>query len=330
MNFEEYYRIREEQEKDLRDGEDTLKIKKHRAIKITEIVNEYHYNFISWRDYDIKKYKEWTFIILYLITALIFFSLIINLFASLFWKEKLFFSRIPTISMFILIITSCLCLIVVYISIKEDYKGAIVKRFSYLLDNIVSPEEDKNTVLSFLNINSRKNKNIRLIKEKWLEDIVLSENRLDFAKEVESWKSLYKKSIDTRELNILSIIVNKNSFVRILSLLIALFSLVAVLIAKTVEPSSVIENIGSNFTVLYKQLFILGFSLLVLGYEMYYIFPEIKSSLFDYMQDFSKDKEIYVESRFNRFISLLLINHNYKFNNDSNLKLPKNYDKNSI
>ena len=320
MNFEKYYRMRESQEKNLEGKENALEIRKYRAVKITEIVNEYHYNFISWRDYDIEKYKEWVFIILYIVTAIIFVFLITNPFALILLKEGSLFSKIPLVSTFILVTTSCLCLFIVYISIIEDHKDLIIKRFSYLLDNTISIGGNEFKILNYLNRNSKKNEIIKLIKEKWLETVFFDKNRLDFAKEVESWRTVYQSSLDTRDLNIFRIIVNKNSFVRVLSLLIALFSLVAVLIAKIVEPSSVVENIMSNFTVLYKQFFALGFSLLVLGYEMYYIFPEIKNSVIDYMQDFSKNKEIYIKSRFNRFIIFLLINHYCSINDDRDIK----------
>ncbi|WP_201590355.1 hypothetical protein [Psychrobacter fozii] len=139
-----------------------------------------------------------------------------------------------------------------------------------------------------------------------------------------------KASTDARKLNVFSIIVNKNSLVRILSLLIALFSLIAVLVAKTVEPSSIIENIESNFIVLYEHLVALGFSLLILGYEMYYIFPDIKNSFIDYIRDFSRNKEIYVESRFNRFIAFLLLNHTYKINDNSTFELYKECERDLI
>lgn len=329
MDFEKYYRMREERERALECEENTLKKEKYRSLKITEIVNEYHYNFISWRDYEVKKYKEWIFTILYVITAIIFIFLIMNPFLSLFWKDEIFFLRTPSASMIILVVTSCLCLVIVYISIIEEYKDLVIERFSHLLGTIISSKENQSTILSCLNTNSSKNKNIRIIKKEWLEITVLSDNKLDFAKEVASWKSIYESSTDARKLNVFCIIVNKNSLVRILSLLIALFSLIAVLVAKTVEPSSIIENIESNFIVLYKHLVALGFSLLILGYEMYYIFPDIKNSFIDYIRDFSRNKEIYVESRFNRFIAFLLLNHTYKINDNSAFELYKECERDS-
>ncbi|WP_288995301.1 hypothetical protein [uncultured Psychrobacter sp.] len=315
MNFEEYYRMREEQEKDPKGGEFTSEISEYRTIKITEIVNEYHYNFISWRDYEIKKYKECTFAAMYFSTLIIFICMIIRPFLLLYDKEMSIISKIPSISAIILTITLCLCLFIMYISIKEDHKKLVIKRFSYLLKDL-SNNNSRENVKEYSSTYEKRIEDIKIIKEIWLDNIFINNDKFIFAKEVANWKSIYENSTDTRKFNIFSMVANRNSLVRILSLLIALFSLVAVLIAKTVEPSSVIENIESNFTVLYKQLFTLGFSLLVLGYEMYYIFPEVRSSLLDYIQDFSKNKEIYVESRFNRFINFLLLNHTYKINDD--------------
>ena len=329
MNFEEYYRMREEQEKAPKGGESTSEISEYRTIKITEIVNEYHYNFISWRDYEIKKYKECIFVVMYFSTLIIFICMIMRPFLLLYDKEMNIISKIPSISANILTITLCSCLFIMYISIKEDHKKLVIKRFSYLLKDL-SNNNSRENVKEYSSTYEKRIEDIKIIKKIWLDNIFINNDKFIFAKEVANWKSIYENSTDTRKFNIFSMVANRNSLVRILSLLIALFSLVAVLIAKTVEPSSVIENIESNFTVLYKKCFTLGFALLVLGYEIYYIFPEVRSSLLDYIQDFSKNKEIYVESRFNRFINFLLLNHTYKINDSSNLELSKSYDKDSI
>lgn len=152
-------------------------------------------------------------------------------------------------------------------------------------------------------------------------------DRFKLAQEVDKWQKLYEEHNDRRRVSFFRMIINKEATVRILSLLIALFSLIALLISKFADPRFLLMSLENDFFSLYKELFYLGISLFFLGYEIYYIFPEVKNSFLGYINDFNTNEEIYVKSRFDRFIVFLLITHRYEIKSNNIPKSSHKYDK---
>ncbi|WP_201608674.1 hypothetical protein, partial [Psychrobacter okhotskensis] len=175
---------------------------------------------------------------------------------------------------------------------------------------------------------SKNKKNLIIIKEQWFKEMAPKyTDRFKFAQEVDEWQKLYEEHDDRRRVSFFRMIINKEATVRILSLLIALFSLIALLISKFADSGFLVMSLEDNFFSLYKELFYLGISLFFLGYEIYYIFPEVKNSFLGYINDFNTSKEIYVKSRFDGFIVFLLITHRYEIKSKNTPKSSYEDDK---
>lgn len=313
MDFEKYYRMREEQEKDLKDGEFTSEISKYRAIKITEIVNEYHYNFVSWRRYKINKKKEIVFCIIYIILVILFIILIADIVFRFLGEDIFSYFYVSYVGVLFLVYLFSIFLVLIYRSMIIDYSNLILKKFSYMLNTgRLESNNIKSEKRLFFNgcKNGKSKENIRIIKENWLNEMFPEcADRLKISKEIDEWQKLYEKHNNERKIKLTRVVVNKEATVRILSLVIALFSLMTILIVNFASTDVFIEHLKDNFIPLYKELLYLGFSIFFLGYEIYYIFPKIIDYFISYISDFNTDEEKYVKSRFDSFIVFLLNSH---------------------
>lgn len=314
MNFEEYYRMREGQEKNLKVEGVTSEISEYRTVKITEIVNEYHYNFISWRRYKINKKKEIVFCIVYAILVILFIVLITDIVFRFLGEDVFSYFEVYYGVILVLVYLFSIILILMYKSIIINHSNLVVEKFSYMLNTSeLEPKniKPKRKILFFNSFRgSMSRKKIRIIKENWLNEIFPKcADRLKISKEIDEWQRLYEKHNNEKKIKLTRVVVNKEATVRILSLAIALFSLMAIIIVNFSNTDVFIKNLEDNFISLYKELFYLGFSIFFLGYEIYYIFPEIRDSFIGYISDFNKDEEKYVKSRFDRFIVFILNSH---------------------
>lgn len=327
LKFEEYYHSRQKEELSLEYKNNTIEVEFSDSYKISELVNKYHYNFVSWRIYKISKYKEVIFCLLYILLFILFSILVVDIIFRLF-GENIFIvlkTRYGVILVAVYLVAALL--LIVYRSIINSYSSLVVKNFSYLLNDEVVKVDNRisNRQFGFFEKIKRKfgnenKKNLRIIKDRWFSEMVPGyTDRFKLAQEFDKWQKLYEERNNKKGSGFLRIIINKEATVRILSLLIALFSLVTILVFNLAEPdsNSLIISLEGGFFSLYKGLFLLGLSFLLLGYEVYYIFPEVKNAFLDYMNDFNTDEEIYIKSRFDRFIIFLLTTHTYEVKKDS-------------
>ncbi len=269
-------------------------------INPQDIINEYHYNFYSRKNYKTScLYNIYTFFCL----STVILSICMYCYFSISKTTTLYLNILH----FLLYLFSLIGFAIGVIRNQNIVTRQIIYKFRRYLSKGERKRYLKNIAKMPFHINNQQV--INIISTNWLDEKIHRYNYLYIAEKISKTSKFLKIHNVNKSIPFLDIIYTSDSKVRITSYLIALFSLIGVILIKNSDTSIFFELFTMEVLGLYIRLAILAFAFMFLIFVYQHLAIDIFNSIQDVFDDLFKRDKIPNKNRVNRFIRVLIINH---------------------
>lgn len=279
-------------------NEDTLN--KSRNINLHKLVNDYHYNFYSTKNYKTSCiYSTFT---CFCLTSTVL-SVLIFLYVSIIVKE-LFYLMPYSILLYII---SMIGFGVGVIRNQNIINRQILTSFNKYLS--ITEKADYKSNVRKISFALKHKELLRNVTLRWLDEKIRRKNYSYIANEISNNFKLLELHSTNKSKPLMSVIYTSDSKSRITSYLIALISLISVIIIQTSDVTVFYEIFSTEAFWLYIKILFLAIEILFIVFLYRCLAIDILTVFQDKFDDILKRDKIPNKNRVNRLINILVLNH---------------------